>query len=356
MKKTLLSIAFALTVIFSLAQNTYNVVVFSGDAEPFYAYVNGIRQNDKPETNIRVTDLNSEALSIRIQFENKALPVLKQNMMPEFGYEHTINIRKNIKKVMKLQYFGKVALAQAPRTAAATVQYHTAENPVNIISSGSITEETNTIPSSQNTHTALTVQAPESMDINIQPVTVVESSSTTSVITTTSNHNPRAPKRKSQNGNSTVTTTSVITTHTVRPAGNVVVYPTSTTTTSALSGSIIPRPMNPALMTGQTPSINATNCTTPIDDASYEKMKTSIDDTPFQDSKMSVAKVAVKNNCVSVNQVKGICELFGTDDHKLMFAKYAYNYCVDKANYYQVSEVFSFSRTTKDLNKFLEQK
>ena len=43
------------------------------------------------------------------------------------------------------------------------------------------------------------------------------------------------------------------------------------------------------------------------------------------------------------------------DDDKLTYAKYAYNNCLDKANYYQVSEIFSFSATTVELNKFLEQ-
>lgn len=28
------------------------------------------------------------------------------------------------------------------------------------------------------------------------------------------------------------------------------------------------------------------------------------------------------------------------DDDKLAFAKYAYDYCIDKANYYQIGDVF----------------
>jgi hypothetical protein len=76
---------------------------------------------------------------------------------------------------------------------------------------------------------------------------------------------------------------------------------------------------------------------------------------PFSDTKMSTAKVATKNSCLSVSQVKEICKLFSMDDDKLTYAKYAYDYCVDKANYYQVSEVFAFSSTTDEFNKFLEQ-
>lgn len=347
MKKSLLFFGFILTVICSVAQSSYNLVIFSEDGEPFYAYVNGIRQNDKPETNIRVRELNSEALSVRIQFENKALPVLKQNMMPEFGYEHTINIQRNVKKTMKLQYFGKVSLDQAPRTNAATVQYHTAENPIGTVQPNIIVEEATSVTSTPATGTIASVQTNEA---------VTEESTTTSVITTTSTHAPKPSKKRKQGGNSAVTTSSIVSTHSVHPQGSVSVT-SSTVISSSTTSSIIPRPINPALLGAQTTSsVSANTCSTPINEASYQKMKTSIDNTPFQDSKMSVAKVAVKNNCLSVTQIKGICELFGTDDFKLIYAKYAYDYCSDKANYYQVSEVFSFSRTTQDLNKFLEQK
>ena len=43
-----------LVCVFTYAQNTYNVVIFSEDGEPFFVYANGIRQNDKPETNVKI--------------------------------------------------------------------------------------------------------------------------------------------------------------------------------------------------------------------------------------------------------------------------------------------------------------
>ena len=88
---------------------------------------------------------------------------------------------------------------------------------------------------------------------------------------------------------------------------------------------------------------------------SFTKMKESIEAKPFSDTKMSTAKVATKNNCLSVNQVKEIAKLFSMDEDKLTYAKFAYNYCIDKANYYQVGDVFSFSTTTDELNEFLSK-
>ena len=68
---------------------------------------------------------------------------------------------------------------------------------------------------------------------------------------------------------------------------------------------------------------------------------------------MSTAKVATSNACLSVSQIKTLTSLFTMDEDKLSYAKYAYDHCIDKANYYQVSEAFKFSSTTDELNAFL---
>jgi hypothetical protein len=89
--------------------------------------------------------------------------------------------------------------------------------------------------------------------------------------------------------------------------------------------------------------------------ADFGKLKQSVEAKPFSDTKMSTAKVATKNACLSVNQIKEICNLFSMDEDKLAYAKYAYDYCTEKGNYYQVGDVFSFSTSTDELNAFLEK-
>ena len=46
------------------------------------------------------------------------------------------------------------------------------------------------------------------------------------------------------------------------------------------------------------------------DTGDFETMKKSVESKPFSDTKMSTAKIATKNNCLSVNQVKEISKLF----------------------------------------------
>jgi hypothetical protein len=367
MKKSILVIALILTGLIGTAQNTYNVILFSEDGEPFFAYVNGIRQNDKPETNVKVTGLTSDALSMRIQFDNKSLPTLKQNFMPEYGYEHTVKIKKNVKKVMKMQYFGKVALEDAPRTTAATVQYHTSENPMEQVQASEpvqpsvVVEETpNATIGNTNTSTTVTTVNTTGDPLNSNISINVGNGGISMNVNGMENVNHHSTTTTTVHTTSTISTTTVSTiSSTVNPRHTNVSHTNapatinSNTTVSSTTSSVIPRPKNPNAVT--TPTMN-TGCTVPMKDEDYEKLKNKIDDTPFADNKMSMAKAATKSNCLSVSQVKGICELMPMDEHRLTYAKYAYDRCTDKANYYQVSDAFSFPATTQKLNKFLEAK
>ncbi len=318
MKKNVFLTLIALLAIANVfAQNSFNLVVFSEDGEPFYAYVNGIKQNEKPETNIKITDLNTTNLNLRVVFENKANPQLKQNFMLENGFEHTINLKRNLKKVMKMRYFAKTPLESVVNSDVTTIPYHTTETPT-----GSSVENTQVTtitgsPSNGSTttnsnNTSVTISAGGIINMNMQVNETQSSSSSTTInnSTTTSTVTPK----KSQVGSS----------HT------------------------LPVEPNPA-------TIN-TGCSAPISSVAYEKMKKTINDKPFSDTKMSTAKIATKNACLSTEQIAGICKLFSMDDDRLEYAKYAYDACVDKANLYHLSEVFSFNTTTEEFNAFLQKK
>lgn len=340
MKRTItfLSLFFALAI--SGFSQSYNLVIFSEDGDPFFAFVNGIRQNDKPETNIRVTGLNAESLSLRVEFENAALPKLKQNMMGENGYEHTVRIKKNVKKEMKLQYFGKVALNEAPKSSGTSVAYHTAENPVN----NSTSSSNSTVDHSRDNNSTV---------INENGQTVISSSTSEMVDPSNVSVNINVGETgmnvnmSGMNGNSSTvrSTTSTTVTQTTSSSGNL-----RTTTSNSSNGQAVNHAETVA------PPKSAGGCSSAMTNSSFEKMKQSIESKPFSDTKMSTAKLATKNSCLSVDQVKEICKLFSMDEDKLTYAKYARDFCVNKTEYYHVSEVFSFSTTTDEFNEFLENK
>jgi hypothetical protein len=73
----------------------------------------------------------------------------------------------------------------------------------------------------------------------------------------------------------------------------------------------------------------------------------------FDSSKLATAKQVTATNYLSVNQIVQICRLFSFESSKLDYAKFAYNYCVDKNNYFQVNEVFNYTSSKDELRKYI---
>lgn len=80
----------------------------------------------------------------------------------------------------------------------------------------------------------------------------------------------------------------------------------------------------------------------------------SVENQSFSDGQKTVARQILRNNCVSVNQVKQLMELFSFDDDKVEIAQAAYPSVVDPQNYFQLNDAFSFSSSVEKLNRFLE--
>jgi hypothetical protein len=294
----------------SFAQNYFNLILFSEEGERFDAYVNGIKQNVNPESNIKITELISTAINVRIIFENKAYPQLKQSFMLENGFEHTLTIKRNMKKVWKIRYFAKTPLASTDQnTGTVVVPYHTTDAPTQTGSNTNNSQTDSNPTSTTNTNSTSVTINTGGVNINVMVNETQTGTSQTGVNTTTTS-NATPPKHVGTFTN-------------------------------------LPVDANPSTNTGCSGAMNA---------ATYEKMKKTIDEKPFSDTKMSTAKVATKNACLSSDQIIGICKLFSMDDDKLEYAKYAYDACVDKANYFHVSSVFTFSGTTDDFNQFLQTK
>jgi hypothetical protein len=184
MKKSLLFIATTLVSFTTIvAQRTSNLVIFAEDATPFFAVVNGIRQNIDPQTNVKITGLTNNANTVRVIFSNTAIPALSQNIyFQDMGVEATIKIT-NTKKGYKLRYFGEVPLETAP---VDNTQW---------VSTFQVSEPTvNTIVNSNNNATVVTT-------------TVVEEVVTTSNVGT-GNVNMNTNVGANGFGNTTTTTTT----------------------------------------------------------------------------------------------------------------------------------------------------
>jgi hypothetical protein len=276
----------------SYSQNFYNIVVFSDDGEKFILFINGVQQNNEPQSNVQATNLTSQASSLRLEFTNLAYPVLKQNLYAEPGYEHTMRVKKTKKKAIKLQYFGKTPLSNTSMGQPVNHgEFNVAEESTQT-QTNSGTPSNNQTPSNENS-------------VNVIDINTGDNSAVVNIILP-ENSNPKYPNQ-----------------NTTMPVDNVSVT-------------------------------NSSNCLTPLNVASFESFKKLVQEKPFSETKLSTAKAGTKNACLTSEQIKSICDLFMIDNDKLEYAKFAYTYCFNKANYVSVSKSFKFTNTTKEFNNFLE--
>ncbi len=76
----------------------------------------------------------------------------------------------------------------------------------------------------------------------------------------------------------------------------------------------------------------------------------------FRDGKMQMAKQAIKNKCLSLDQIRTLGKLFSFEDQTLEFVKHAYNFTDNKDEYYTLADIFTFKSNADNFMKFLNSK
>ncbi len=87
--------------------------------------------------------------------------------------------------------------------------------------------------------------------------------------------------------------------------------------------------------------------------ADFSALKNSINAQSFDSSKLSIAKQAISSNTLTAAQVKELVGIFDFDSSKLEIAKFAYGKTVDRNNYYQVNDAFTFSSSIDELATYI---
>lgn len=95
------------------------------------------------------------------------------------------------------------------------------------------------------------------------------------------------------------------------------------------------------------------NCHFFMTNEDFADLQRMINRTAYSNTKMTLAKQACTNNCMSAEQIREICRMFTFDSDRLTFAKYAYDFCYDRRNYFKVNDVFSFSSSINELNRYI---
>ncbi len=109
---------------------------------------------------------------------------------------------------------------------------------------------------------------------------------------------------------------------------------------------------------GNTPSNPVgTNQTAPcvLSDVDYKDVRDRINKESFNNSKINMARTLIPiKRCFTTQQIRGIMDVITFD--KMNIAKFSYDYCSDKQEYYKLSDGLSSNRDREDFMKFLATK
>ncbi len=304
MLRFLLFIAMTFLPIAAMSQNSGNLVVFSPEGKAFWAVLDGVRQNKDPQANVKITDLPSDLYKLNIIFQDTTLGEVNKKVM--------INKNKvGTAKIVKSDTEGKESSSYEIRYMADSLRNdeieHSGQQRVikyraSLSSKQPVTQQTKTKPQ-RITHEGFQQSMKGSPHMG-------------------AHDNVTSTKHMSQMSTTETTTTD--------------------TTASDRSDH---DPM---------PGYNGpTGCDFPMSDGDFASAKESIKSKSLEEAKLNVAKQIAENNCLKVAQVKRIVELFGFEDTRLAFAKFAYEHTYDRGNYHEVNDAFSFKSSVKEMKRFV---
>ena len=316
----------------SFAQVSSSVVVFTQEGERFYVIVNGIRQNDTPQTNVRVTGLTSPNYMFKVIFENQNLPAIDKNVMTKDadGIYQDINyiVKKDNKGVyvMRVNSFSPAAVTPPP---ADPTQYVVPLTLTATAGTGTVQSQTQTVTTTVDQGVVAT---PGGASVNMN---VVDPATGDNVnLNMSVNMNVGGPVT-TQTSSTTVTTTTVTSSSNVQTNQPVVVQ------------------QDHYVMQGYSGPIG---CPWPMNDADYAAAQNTIKSKSFESDKLTIAKQVLGSNCMTCDQIKWIMQSFSFEDSKLEFAKYAYGYVYDPGNFFKLNDAFSFSSSVDELNEYINSR
>ena len=296
------SILFIISIAFSsisLAQSS--LIIFSEMGEEFAATFNGEQLSETPANRVEKHGINQEMGKVTIRFEDASKGIVTKNLFfdPNTEYVYNLKLSKKGKYVIRMVSTGPAKLQESE------VVY--VSEPVE----STEVYETQEATQSTNTNTTINVNeetSSENVSISIQGVGISMNMQTTSQYTETSNVSI------DQSSNVNVETTD-----------NQVAEVSNTTG----------------------------NCGFPTSDTEFEGISSAISDNTFEDSKLSIAQEITENKCLTSTQIKKVMELFTYEETKLDFAKFAYPYCFDPDNYFQVYSAFTFESSIGELKNHI---
>ncbi len=311
-----------------------DVSFFCQDGLKFYVIVNGIKQNDTPQTNVKVSGLTASNYKAKIIFDNATIPAIEKTLFTKDADGKFSSLSYNIRKdknqnyVLRLNSMDEVA-STPPPSGQYTTQLWVEERPATVTTN----QTTTTVTTNANSNTN-----GGGVSINATDPVTGEGVSI--------NMNVNAGNMGMNGGAAVTTTTTTTTTHTTS---------SSSTGVQHDDGNVVVHNNQPEhyIMQGYNGKIG---CPWPMSASDFQSAKSSIASKSFDDTKLTIAKQVISANCLFCSQVKEVMMLFSFEATRLDFAKFAYTYVYDQGNYFKLNDAFTFESSIDELNSYINGK
>ncbi len=298
-----------------------SLTIFSEDGYRFYLVLNGQKQNNVAMTNVRIDGLAQPQYAVKILFEDPSKPEISKNIpVVDPGTnafaDVTYKIKTNKDGELKMRYFSATPVVPnyVPPADVYVMHYGQPAPP----------------------------PPPGMGGTTVTQTTVTQTTGTTGV----------GGANISVGGGMGGVNMNINISDPVLGGGTTTTTRTTTTTTStdmgySNGGGYDNNPPPPP------PPARGNSCRFAMDASSFRSAKETVSKASFDETKLSTAKTILTSNCMSTDQVIAICNLFSFEASKLDFAKYAYERCTDRGNYFKVGNIFSFDASRTELNEYI---
>ncbi len=329
MKKiSLLFIAIMALAMSASAQLKSNLVFFAEEGEKFFVIMDGIRQNDVAQTNVRITDVMGTFAKFKVVFEDETLGEINDTKNWNEGTETSYNIRE--KKTGAANSLKKAGDWAAKDLGAKddTVAYVPVEEKY-------VIKWFKEIPIAQ--AAPVVANDPTVVVYHTQP-----NQTTTTVITQGDpGYSENVSVNMSVGGSGTNGSVGMDIRYTETQ--------TSQTTVIGEQQTVIHE--DHYMMPGYSGPIG---CPWPMSDGDFQSAKSSVASKTWDESRLTMAEQILSSNCMTSAQVRDMMNTFEWEETKLDFAKFAYGHTYDKGNFYKVNDAFEWEQSITDLNTYMQ--
>ncbi|MBK8329023.1 MAG: DUF4476 domain-containing protein [Bacteroidetes bacterium] len=278
---------------------TANLTIFSEDGNKFFLILNGERQNDVAQTNIRLEELPQPYYNCKIIFEDKTQKEISKNMLMLADangvmQDVTYKIKKDKNGKQSLRFFSFIPVQQNMVRPSNCAVYRYG-NPGVMISGPGFNDQQVNIRGNQGNGSVGIQMNGGGVNMNVR----IEDPYANQNINRQQEMSNHYYNNQQQD----------------------------------IQGCFNAYAMNPR---------------------DFDDARATLKNEGFDETRLDMAKQIASVNCLNTSQISTICQLFSFEASKLEFAKYAYDHCTDPKNYFKVSNLFSFSSSKTELNNYIQ--